>query len=138
MKKPHIPFSIIVLLICGGCIILPVPPYYSRALGTRGYIASETVEFIHDGSTTKEEVLLELGEPDRTWNDKKRFLYLWKMVVAVWAVADPYFVAGVGGEIPVTYLFLIEFDKSDIVKRHEIRNVYFSSISTIEAKINAW
>ena len=132
MKKPHIPFSIIVLLICGGCIILPVPPYYSRALGTRGYIASETVEFIHDGSTTKEEVLLELGEPDRTWNDKKRFLYLWKMVVAWWISYN------VGGDIPVTYLFLIEFDENDIVKRHEIRNVYFSSISTIEAKINAW
>jgi outer membrane protein assembly factor BamE (lipoprotein component of BamABCDE complex) len=130
MKKLYIPFSIIVILICGGCI--PVPPHYSPIFGTRGYIASETVEFVQDGSTTKEEVLLGLGEPDRVWNDQKRFAYLWKMVVAVGGVG--YLVS----EIPATYLYLIEFDENDIVKRHEMVKGSLSSDSVIEAKINTW
>ena len=71
-------------------------------------------------SSTKEQVLLNLGEPDRTLNNGKVFLYVWKMVVA--EVVGAY---GGGGPIPITYLLLIEFDENNVVGRSEIRKGFF-------------
>jgi hypothetical protein len=76
-------------------------------------------------TTSKEEVLLKLGEPDLVLNRESIFVYRWEMVAAYFAAGG--FGAGVAGPIQRTKFLIIEFDDKNVVSRHEIRGSIFSS-----------
>ncbi len=60
-----------------GCLVIPVD-YYS--LGSRHNISAKTQSLMQPGVTTKEEVVLILGEPDYASDDGQRFDYAWRKV----------------------------------------------------------
>lgn len=49
-----------------GCIVIPLDTYDSES---RTNLSSETLSKLETGATTREEVLLMLGEPDYGYND---------------------------------------------------------------------
>lgn len=89
-----------------GCLVVPVPSY--DAAGSRGNIAKESADRFIPGVTTREEVLLELGEPDHATRDNRRIGYEWTRVKGWWFVGGGY--SGAAGEVLRSYLLAIEFD----------------------------
>ncbi len=79
------------------------------------------MEFLEVGSTTVEEVLLNLGNPDVTKEYERVFIYEWNteseliLIVAIW----PYGGTDKKYTYYKTYQLLIEFDDIGIVKSLE-------------------
>lgn len=121
--------SLIVILISAlgaGCVIIPTKEYVTGP--TRGRIEQETLASIRDGATTREEVLVRLGEPDVVMRNERLFAYHWVTSTGYLFVAPvpggPYGGGGGGYEGPLwqtRYLALVEFDEQGIVKRHEVK-----------------
>lgn len=110
MNKLSIAICVFLYSLCVGCVI-PTPEHTLKDLNTRGEIDAKATEFMRVGSTSKEEVLLKLGEPDAVWEDERNFLYLW-------FTARGY--VGAGGSpmyIGKPHELLIEFDEQDVIKR---------------------
>jgi len=81
---------------------------------SRGQIDATALEFMGVGSTSREEVLLKLGEPDEVWEDERHFLY-W------WLTARGYLIDRNPNDTPMwkkRYDLLIEFDDQGVVKRY--------------------
>ncbi len=79
-------------------------------------IAHKNLKFITLHQTTKQEVLLRLGEPARVWHGETRFLY-----------ADYAKVVTVGPDLGVPenlFLILIEFDDQRRVNKFEVKRKY--------------
>lgn len=100
-------------VLCGvvlaGCLIIPVDYY---ATGSRHNVTMTSTNVLHIGATTREDLLLTLGEPDFVSDDGRRFGYFWTKVKAIWAVAS-YGGSGAGGEITQSYLIETSFDRSN-------------------------
>jgi outer membrane protein assembly factor BamE (lipoprotein component of BamABCDE complex) len=83
----------------------------------------KTLASIKEGTTSKEDILMMLGEPDRVTNNERLFSYWWQEESgAVGVIAVP----GAGGRIgddstKHTYSLYIEFDENNIVKWFEIK-----------------
>jgi outer membrane protein assembly factor BamE (lipoprotein component of BamABCDE complex) len=99
-----------------GCIILT--PEHGD-LGTRRRLEKTTLDSILVGKTTREEVLLTLGEPGFADGDDRVFVYHWAMVGGYWGIGA--YCSGAAGHIARRYLLVIEFDDHRIVKRHELK-----------------
>lgn len=102
-----------VLFLCGlsgGCLILPMN-YHTAA--SRHNISLQTTNLLEIGITTKDEVLLKLGEPDFASPDEQRLGYLWSKVKCVWAIGG--MGGGAAGEITRSYLVETSFDSSNRV-----------------------
>lgn len=101
--------TLLFLIIHSGCAHL-------TGEATRRDLADKTLKFIKLEKTTKEEVLLRLGEPFKVWRGETNFLY-----------ADfnrDGIPLGPGLGIPVSqnlYLLLIEFDDQNRVKKFDVR-----------------
>jgi hypothetical protein len=76
-------------------------------------VKDETSETLQPGVTTKEDILLTLGEPDFASEDGQRLGYAWNKVKAIWAVAG--YGGGGAGEIERSYVLVIAFDATDRV-----------------------
>ncbi len=97
----------------------------------RTEIAEETLKFIKVESTTKQEVLLRLGEPLKVWRGEANFLYA--------DFTKDGIPLGPGIGVPVSqnlYLLLIEFDDNNRVKKFEVKKK--SLPSTITTKSNVY
>ncbi len=82
----------------------------------RTEIAEETLKFMKVESTTKQEVLLRLGEPLKVWRGEANFLYA--------DFTKDGIPLGPGIGVPVSqnlYLLLIEFDDNNRVKKFEVK-----------------
>jgi outer membrane protein assembly factor BamE (lipoprotein component of BamABCDE complex) len=101
-------FGGISLVLLTGCIVIPVD-YYSR--GSRHNLAEQTAASLQRNKTTKEEVLLLLGEPDYVSEDGQRFGYTWKKTKVIFVVAGQ--PAAGGGVFQRRYLLQLSFDASD-------------------------
>jgi outer membrane protein assembly factor BamE (lipoprotein component of BamABCDE complex) len=102
-----------VLLLClimsfvyfGGCVYIP----YRTQLHRQSF--EESLKSMKEGETTKEQVLLTLGEPDSVKNNERIFLYYSYEVygyVISWG--------GSGGEARNIRTLRIEFDENNTVK----------------------
>lgn len=112
MKKLSFAVCAFLYSLCVGCLIIPrlehTPVYFSR-----GQIDATALEFMGLGSTSREEVLLKLGEPDAVWEDERHFLYWWVTARGYAIVFD--------NAPPIwkkRYDLLIEFDDQGVVKRY--------------------
>lgn len=115
-------FALLLFLFFSACIVIPTPEH--RIQG-RVPCDSEKTTFMVRDTTSKEEVLLNLGEPDLVLNHERIFVYRWEMVAAYFAVGG--YGAGAAGPIQRTNFLIIEFDDRDKVSRHEVRGSVFSS-----------
>ncbi len=101
----HIPLLCVFLLT--GCVVIPLP--YERPF------KEETVQFIEVGSTTREEVILTLGQPDVVARNETLFVYAAESATGFVAIYSG------GGGVGRGYWYLvIEFDQDSTVERHEI------------------
>lgn len=108
-----------VVVLLASCIVIPVPEY--GAAGSRGNITKETADRFQVGVTTKEDVMLQLGEPDYATEDGRRIGYAWTRVKGWWFVGAYY--TGAAGEVTRSYLLRLTFDDenrlagSDLLKQ---------------------
>ncbi len=100
---------------------------HGRNFPTRVRIEKKTLDLIVPEKATREEVLLQMGEPDVAIKEERVFAYYWKLTVGYLVV----FLAN--REIPVgrTYVVLVEFDDRGIVKRCETKDEYFLSLEKL-------
>ena len=115
-------FALLLFLFFSACIVIPTPEH--RIQG-RVPCDSDKTNFMVRDTTSKEEVLLNLGEPDLVLNHERIFVYRWEMVAAYFAVGG--YGAGAAGPIQRTNFLIIEFDDKNRVSRHEVRGSVFSS-----------
>ncbi len=104
---------------------------YLTGEAKRTEIAEETLKFIKLESTTKQEVLLRLGEPLKVWRGEANFLYA--------DFTKDGIPLGPGIGVPVSqnlYLLLIEFDDNNRVKKFEVKKK--SLPGTITTKSNVY
>ena len=112
--------AILFLLSIEGCIYIPT----KYVTGTsRGAISDSSLQFIVEGVTSREEVLLALGEPDFSVYD--RFTYAWNTIESYWYVYNP---IAPFLRHSVNHVYTIEFDE----KGH-VMNKDFRKISDVEA-----
>jgi len=67
-------------ILCSGCIAIPTDFY---GYGTRRNVSEETGAKLVVGVTTKEDVLLALGQPDLVMSDSVTFIYTWEKIKGV-------------------------------------------------------
>jgi hypothetical protein len=115
-------FALLLILFFSACIVIPTPEH--RIQG-RVPCDDEKTTFMVKDTTSKEEVLLKLGEPDLVLNHERIFVYRWEMVAAYFFVGG--YGAGTGGPIQRTSFLIIEFDDKNRVSRNEVRGSVFSS-----------
>lgn len=116
------------LVLCAGCIVVPVLRDAPHADSRRSKIEKRALESIMVGSTTIEEVLLRFGEPDEHFDAPTVFLYRWlRRKYTFLFVLGPY-VAGAGDTVEtVEYTLHIAFDENNKVSRHKVSEVILSS-----------
>ena len=104
----------IFLLSIAGCIIIPTD---FHTADSRTNISRTVEQLIVIGETTKEDILLTLGEPDKISLDEKCLAYSWSKVKAIWVVGGGY-QAATGG-IGQDYHIVLSFDKNDYIFGYE-------------------
>ena len=104
---------------------------YLTGEAKRTEIAEGTLKFMKVESTTKQEVLLRLGEPLKVWRGEANFVYA--------DFTKDGIPLGPGIGVPVSqnlYLLLIEFDDNNRVKKFEVKKK--SLPGTITTKSNVY
>ena len=77
-------------------------------------ISGEKVQqIVVDGKTTKEEILIEFGDPSKTMNNEKAFFYTWTRGAKQSCL-------GIGSGTAFTHSLVIIFDENGVVKSHKI------------------
>jgi hypothetical protein len=114
--------SLLLILLSAACMVIPTPEH--RIAG-RVPCDDEKTSFMMKDTTSKEEVLLKIGEPDLVLNREKIFVYRWEMVAAYFFVGG--YGAGAAGPIQRPHFLIIEFNNKNIVSRYEVRASLFSS-----------
>ncbi len=116
--------AVLFFLLSAGCA-------YLTGEAKRTEIAEETLKFMKVESTTKQEVLLRLGEPLKVWRGEANFLYA--------DFTKDGIPLGPGIGVPVSqnlYLLMIEFDDNNRVKKFEVKKK--SLPGTITTKSNVY
>ncbi len=111
-----------VALLLSGCLIIPVDYYRT---GSRHNLNTKTPEKLQEGTTTKEDVFLLLGEPDVAYGDGQSLRYYWRKMKGFWAVAVGATGGGVGGaaaggQIGRRYELAVSFDSSNRVSQVQL------------------
>lgn len=120
--------TLLLILFFSACMVIPTPEH--RIAG-RVPCDDEKTTFIVKETTSKEEVLLKLGEPDLVLNQERIFVYRWEMVAAYFIVGG--YGGGAAGPIQRPHFLIIEFNDRNIVNRHEVRaSVFSSSVPSVE------
>jgi hypothetical protein len=118
--------GILVLCLAGvvslgaGCLVVPIPTNRVGDYSRKG-IKPEVIEALAPGRTTREEVLLRLGEPDEFRDDGSEYRYHWELVKwdIIWIVAAE--TGGAGGDIPINknHNLVINFDPAGVVSERK-------------------
>lgn len=96
---------LLVSLTCASCA------YKAIKRGTE--ITQSQVDSIIDGKTTREDILVEFGDPSKILEDGKVYFYTWTR-------GGKGSVLGLGSGSAYTHSLVIIFDENGIVKRHKI------------------
>ncbi len=102
-----------VLAGASGCV-WPIPHYGAPGADSmRQNVVQELGHFPAAGHSTREDVLIRLGEPDRESSDERRFFYEWNRIVLVWIVGGS--LGGVGGWVYQHQQLIVDFDSEGVV-----------------------
>ena len=102
-----------------GCIVAPIPHPEGPTRMSRSPIGHEKTSSFHPSVTTRADVVLELGEPDFSWDGDRVLCYGWSTSKVNWIVLTCG--AGTNYEQPVNYFLLLEFDGAGRLNRFERR-----------------
>lgn len=91
-------------VLAGGCLVIPVD-YHDP--GSRHNITAASATRFQPGVTSREEVILALGEPDHASDDDRRMGYAWTKVKALIIVAS---YSGGSAELKRSYILELNFD----------------------------
>ncbi len=117
-----------ITLLAASCLVIPIP---TNRVGdfSRKDIRPEAMDPLVAGQTTREQVLLRLGEPDEWSPDGSQYRYHWEKVKwdIFWIVAGGY--SAVGGDIPINknHDLLISFDRSGVITSRTFTSAYQES-----------
>jgi len=100
-------------ILCSGCIAIPTDFY---GYGTRRNVSEETEAKLVVGVTTKEDVLLALGQPDLVMSDSVTFIYTWEKIKGVGISLVPLPNAlGAPIDFQKDFQLRLKFDENDIL-----------------------
>jgi hypothetical protein len=117
-----------------GCIVLPIPaPEHGRVAGT-GEVPPEAS--FPPGETTREEVLLRLGQPAAVLCDERVLAYQWTVAHGWVLVATGYGYAGAGAVFPIpkSYVAVFRFDDAGRLLRSDREGDLFA----VEPDLAPW
>ena len=103
----------VLLVLLAGCIYIPE---HRRESSPRGPIGEKSLQFIKVGSTTREEVLLNLGDPETA--EESVFTYWWRTQAELHIPMYPDYIST---HYRYLYELVIEFDDNGIVKHYETK-----------------
>jgi hypothetical protein len=109
-----------------GCIMVPVPvpEKSSRAFGGRQPDSPTLATALVNGASTREQLLLALGQPDRTWDSERFMVYRSETVRGRLLFFIDAGMEGAAGFAPLwgeQAFLLTEFDDAGTLRRHELR-----------------
>jgi len=104
----------ILALLCGGCIIVPTP-----AMG-HGMISQSSIDDIKPGVTTREDILINFGDPTTRLLNDTVFQYAWEEFHGFYGWGFPG-IGGGAGPIGGWYTLVVYFDDNGRVKYVEER-----------------
>ncbi len=88
MKNWQLLTAVMMFIFSAGCSLpigLPIPmPEHSGSHTSRSPIKEERLEFVEVGSTKKEEILLNLGDPNIVSEEQRVFEYMWMTKTGFW------------------------------------------------------
>ena len=118
----HLAGAILAIVPLAGCLIIPTDAYISYS---RENIAEEPPAAVVPEKTTREEVMLNLGEPDEASQDELELWYMASKMKAIIIAGDR------GGEIDRDYIHVIRFDRKGVVEslRSDARNASFAEFA---------
>ena len=120
-----------ILLINNSCIYVPTPAF--GLISQRGAINKKIIKSLRQGETTREDLLLLLGEPDESYDGDRYFIYEWEASEAIVAVA------GGGDAVAKKHYFCVEFDKDNRVKRFvHIKSGLFKNTNEAQNEVYEW
>ena len=99
-----------------GCLIIPTPHFDSGR--ARSSFDKRSLEQIEPGVTSREQVLLQFGEPDAVSSDRRKIAYRSEKVVAYWVAAGGYQASG--GTLTKDCYLVVEFDKRGVVQTRKL------------------
>jgi|SRR5208283_211231 len=99
------------LALGAGCLVIPTPEHDSGR--ARSNLKQESPSLIQPGSSTEEDVLLRLGEPDAVSPDERRLAYRSEKIIAYWMVGGDY--SGAVGNLTRDRYLLIELNEAGVV-----------------------
>ena len=110
MNKIYIIAIVTILFLCSGCLYVPYHRHINRVPDEK------TLASIKEGVTSKEDILMMLGEPDRVLDNERIFLYWWQEDYGFfgWAFSG-------GGPVRSTHWLYYEFDENNIIMKYEIK-----------------
>ena len=108
MKTALVTMLAVVALMFGatGCLVIPTP--HSDSGYARTNVNQHAQEQFVPGKTTREDVIVALGEPDAVSMDEHHLAYRSEKVVALWIVGGGY--STTGGTIYKNRFCVFEFD----------------------------
>ena len=110
----------VLLLLLAGCLLIPIPEHGDEH-SLREPIKESSLQFMNVGSTTREEVLLNLGDPDLF---SVGFVYRWMTEYSFILILIGTGVGGGRADVYSVYELVIEFDDNGIVKHYETNRIY--------------
>lgn len=117
-----------VSLALAGCLVLPM----NRIAGdSRANVSEKTATDFVPGVTTREDVLLKLGEPDEVSPDEQRLGYRWSRIRLFWIVVagGPYSAGFVGGDVEHAGLLELVFDADGRLVKTEVQQHWTHDLS---------
>jgi hypothetical protein len=121
-----------VLVFVPGCVIVPTFGYKSDNLPTRQNVSAADSKRIVPSVTTREEVLLRLGEPDASFEKGARFVYLWADVGAVLVAGAGY--SGGAMELSSGHAIEIAFGPDGVVSDCRVNQPGLGEIVTFQTR----
>jgi outer membrane protein assembly factor BamE (lipoprotein component of BamABCDE complex) len=102
-----------VLGLVGIALVLGSAACSFKAISHGTEITDEQIASIKDGSTTKQDVFMEFGNPSKIMDSERVFFYTWTR-------GSKSSVLGIGGGSAYTYSLAVVFDDKGIVKSHKL------------------
>lgn len=118
MKRRSAVFAAVLatfVLLASGCVVIPTS-YHSG--GSRQNLSHDEEKKLTEGTTSKREVLLMLGEPEFASEDGKVLRYDWQKVKAIW-IAGGYYSAA-SGAVEREYSLELTFDERNVLAKKEV------------------
>jgi len=97
------------------CMYIPTPTHSLSS--SCGVVPIQVIESITPGKTTREDLVLKIGGPDRLYQGERIFVYEWSGKEGVLAAGYGY--SGAAATIERNHYLAIEFDQKNIVVKYK-------------------